>query len=169
VLLFVLAASLFYLGSKRRMLAIVGVLASVTALSVLWSVQQATMAIQPEARLAPAGSAAPLEPRLAYLQQCGDEIPYVLEGQTSGLLFRQLRDEGFQLATPIATRVSNGTVDMQQLCKTYDSLRREHRKTNIVLQNYTREADTTLRPYDFADLSDETVTTSYGLFVKSAK
>jgi hypothetical protein len=55
------------------------------------------------------------------------------------------------------------------LCKTYDSLRREHRKTNIVLQNYTREADTTLRPYDFADLSDETVTTSYGLFVKSAK
>lgn len=107
----------------------------------------------------------PLQPRLAYLRQCGDEIQYVFDGGTDGMLFRQLRDEGFQLTTTIPTRESDGTIDTKTLCQQYDALRRDHTKTDIVLQYYAKNDDETIRPYDYADLGEGI--SSYGLFVKS--
>lgn len=107
----------------------------------------------------------PLQPRLAYLRQCGDEIPYVFDGDTGGLLFRQLRDEGFQLAVTIPTRESDGTIDTRVLCSQYDALRRDHSRTDIVLQNYTRNEDGSIRPYETSDIGEGI--SSYGLFVKS--
>jgi hypothetical protein len=82
------------------------------------------------------------------------------------VLFRQLRDEGFRLAQPISTRVSDGSIDTAELCTAFDMLRRNHPKQNIVLQLYTTTADGTLRPYEFSDLGSDQVTSSYGLFVK---
>ena len=110
--------------------------------------------------------ATPLKPHIAYLQQCGDEIQYVFDGQTSGMLFRRYRDEGFQLAATIPTRESDGTMNLQTLCQEYDTLRRDHPSADIVLQYYTQQSDGTIRPYEFSDLEDDQVTTSYGLFVK---
>lgn len=109
----------------------------------------------------------PLQPKLAYLQACGDEVPYVFDGQTSGMLFRQLRDDGYKLAAVIPTRWSDGTINTTSMCQQYDTLRSGHSKNNIVLQDYTQEADGTIRPYDFSDIDNDNVTMSYGLFVKS--
>ncbi len=166
----ILAVSLFYAGRKKRVWPVAGVFASIVLLTILWNTQQvSTPKLPREGQMFMGGSAEPLKPRLAYLQQCGDEIPYVFEGQTSGMLFRQLRDEGYKLAAPIKTRVSDGTIDTAQLCSTYDALRRDQPKESIVLQNYTQTADGTIRPYDFSDISDQTVTSSYGFFVKTQK
>jgi len=109
----------------------------------------------------------PIQPHVAYLRQCGDEIQYVFDGKSDGMLFRQFRDEGFRLAAAISTRASDGTMDSRMLCQQYDSLRLDHPKKDIVLQYYTTQSDGTVRPYDFSDLQDDQVTTSYGLFVKS--
>jgi len=106
----------------------------------------------------------PLMPHMAYLQQCGDEIQYVFDGGTDGMLFRQLRDEGFQLAIAIPTRESDGTIDTKTLCQQYDVLRRDHSKSDIVLQYYAKNDDGTIRPYEFSDLGEGI--SSYGLFVK---
>jgi hypothetical protein len=108
----------------------------------------------------------PLAPQLAYLQQCGDEIPYAFDSQTNGMLFRHLRDQGFLLATPIPTRMSDGTLGTSELCHQYDTLRAKHAKQDIVLQLYAQAADGTPRVYDFSDIQNADVTSSYGLFVK---
>jgi hypothetical protein len=106
--------------------------------------------------------AQPLQPRMAYLQQCGDEIQY---NSTDGMLFRQLRDQGFQLSAVIPTRESDGTIDVGTLCVQYDNLRRDHSAKDIVLQYYSRNDDGSIRAYDYTDLGEGRA--SYGLFVKS--
>lgn len=127
-------------------------------------VQRANMAIPPESQIV--GSQTPIEPRLAYLQQCGDEIPYVFDGNSSGMLFRSLRDEGYVLATPIKTMESNGSMSIDELCQQYDTLRQTHAKKDVVLQFYTVQADGTPRTYDFSDIGNDDVTSTFGLFVK---
>lgn len=134
-----------------------------TAMNGWLPAQQETAITQP-------GAIVPTEPvraQLAYLRQCGDEIPYVFDGATGGMLFRRLRDQGFRLAVPIATRWTDGTIDVAELCRQYDALRRNHATSDIVLQGYTQEADGTIRPYDFSDIENQQVTSGYGLFVKS--
>lgn len=106
----------------------------------------------------------PYEPHIAYLRQCGDEIQYVFDGGTDGLLFRQLRDKGFELQATIPTRESDGTIDTKALCQQYDALRRDHPKESIVLQYYAQNDDGTIRAYDYGDLGEGI--SSYGLFVK---
>ena len=167
VLFAALATVLFYILRKKRPWPLLGAFVSVLSLLILWNVQQANMPkTPPEGQTFVGGSAQPLKPRLAYLQQCGDEIPYVFEGQTSGMLFRQLRDDGYKLVAPIKTRVSDGTIDTAQLCTTYDVLRREHATQRIVLQMYTQASDGIVLPYNFSDIQDGAVTSSYGFFVK---
>jgi hypothetical protein len=107
----------------------------------------------------------PIQPRLAYLRQCGDEIQYVFDGSTDGMLFRQLRDEGFSLSVTIPTRESDGKIDTKTLCQQYDVLRRDHAKADIVLQYYAKNEDGTIRPYEYSDLGEGI--SSYGLFVRA--
>lgn len=145
----------------------IGIVASLCLILLVWQTQLVTPIPPPETSRFSNSNTAPLHPRLAYLQQCGDEIPYVFDNETNGMLFRQLRDQGFQLGTPIQTRMSDGTIDTTQLCSAYDALRRDHPKQNVVLQMYTTTADGTLRPYDFSDIQNQTVSSNYGLFVKS--
>lgn len=162
------AAALFQLvRARRQMASVLGVFVCVCLIASLWTMQRSDAAIPSDSRIVTGNQAAPLQPHMAYLQQCGDEIPYVFDVSTGGTLFRQLRDEGFQLAQPIATRVSDGTLSTSELCTQYDVLRTKHPKSDVILQYYTQTADGTLRPYDFSDIEDAQVTSSYGLFVKS--
>ncbi|QQS69332.1 hypothetical protein IPP75_05480 [Candidatus Saccharibacteria bacterium] len=145
----------------------IGIVASLCLILLVWQTRLVTPIPPPKSSRFSNSNTAPLHPRLAYLQQCGDEIPYVFDNETNGMLFRQLRDQGFQLGVPIQTRMSDGTIDTTQLCSAYDALRRDHPKQNVVLQMYTTTADGTLRPYDFGDIQNQTVNSNYGLFVKS--
>jgi uncharacterized membrane protein len=167
-LLFVLVAMAAWRLRQKKHRFVYGavLLASFAFALMLQNVQSTNLAVLPESRVLTGSAAAPLRSKIAYLQQCGDEIPYVFDGQTGGMLFRQLRDEGFRLAQPISTRVSDGSIDTAELCTAFDMLRRNHPKQNIVLQLYTTTADGTLRPYEFSDLGSDQVTSSYGLFVK---
>lgn len=166
VLLLVVAFAAARLRRGTRM-PIYGLIActALFMLFALWQMQRASTLPPAASQVITATKA--LHPRVAYLQQCGDEIPYVFDNETNGMLFRQLRDQGFQLGTPIQTRMSDGTIDTTQLCSAYDELRRDHPKQNVVLQMYTTTADGTLRPYDFGDIQNQTVSSNYGLFVKS--
>ncbi|MBL8031209.1 MAG: hypothetical protein JNK33_02710 [Candidatus Doudnabacteria bacterium] len=151
---------------KHRFVYGLVLLSSVVFALLLQNTQSTNLTIPPESKVITGSAAAPLRSKIAYLQQCGDEIPYVFDGQTNGMLFRQLRDDGFQLVEPLKTRVSDGSIDTTELCTAYDRLRRDHPKQNIVLQLYTTTADDTLRPYEFSDIGNSQVTSSYGLFAK---
>ncbi|MBL8122391.1 hypothetical protein JNM87_06630 [Candidatus Saccharibacteria bacterium] len=161
------AALLQLVRGQRRLASGLAVFVCTCLVASLWMLQRADEAIPPTSRIISGSQAAPLQSHMAYLQQCGDEIPYVFDTSTSGTLFRQLRDDGFRLAQPITTRVSDDTLSTPELCSQYDVLRTKHAKNDVVLQYYTQTADGTLRPYHFSDIEDARVTSSYGLFVKS--
>lgn len=146
------------LHRKHRLPFILAVVACACFIAVLWQAQQQAIAT----RSSWVANTQPLMPRLAYLQQCGDEIPYVFDSQTAGMLFRQLRDEGFVLTTEVPTNY--GHPDGKQLCTMYDQLRQKYARDTIVLQLYTKQEDGTPRTYMFSDAEDNTG--SYGFFVK---
>lgn len=164
VLLLIVSMLLLRLRRKRRLPFALALFGCGFLLLCLYTVQKQ---ITPDYAMAQNVSmqTKPIQPRLAYLRQCGDEIQYVFDGNTDGMLFRQLRDQGFLLATEIPTRESDGTIDTSTLCQQYDMLRRNHKSTDIVLQYYARNEDGTIRSYDYSDLGEGI--SSYGLFVKS--
>lgn len=163
VLLFVIAVLVLRLRrSKYRLPFTLVLLACIFFLTALWQTQQQIFATQMTNQATWVTNAQPLTPRLAYLQQCGDEIPLVDNQQTAGMLFRQFRDEGFVLAVEIPTNYAHP--DLKELCIQYDKLRKSYAKGDIILQLYTKQADGTLRPYMYSDARENTA--AYGFFVK---
>lgn len=161
--LFLLASILLLrLIKPKRQIAAYILVATLFALVGLWQVQRQEIKTRTTFASSQTVSASPLVPRLAYLRQCGDEIPYAFDSQTSGLLFRKLRDEGYTLASTIPT--SYGYPDLQMLCGQYDRLRTTYKQGNVVLQLYTQRTDGTIRVYKFSDLASNK--SSYGFFVK---
>ncbi len=165
--LFLLVSVLAFRMRQKGRVALYGIIifASVCLSVAIWQTQRINT-VPPGAQAMSNQRVEPLAPQLAYLQQCGDGIPYAFDSQTNGMLFRQLRDQGFLLATPIPTRMSDGTLDTPELCHQYDTLRAKHAKQDIVLQLYAQAADGTPRVYDFSDFQNSDVTSSYGLFVR---
>ena len=163
VLFFIVAMLLLRLRNPRHRLAFsLTTLACLFLLAIIWQVQQGSMANTIAFQSQQSSNAQPLEPRLAYLQQCGDEIQYVFDNRTAGMLFHQLRDDGFTLAASLPTKY--GHPDLKQLCIEYNRLRSNHPATSIVLQSYAIDNNETLRPSDFHDTTNNTWI--YGFFVK---
>lgn len=152
---------LLLLRAKRRLLLVLLILVSAFVAGIMMQAQRQIMSFVTANPTAVNFAAQPLKPRLAYLQQCGDEIPYVFDNQTAGMQFRQLRDDGFVLATELPTNY--GQPDLKQLCIAYDKLRQTHAKNTIVLQLYTHQKNGALRPYMYSDMDDNTA--AYGFFV----
>lgn len=163
VLFLVLAISLvLFHRAKHKVTIIAAILVCSFALSSLWQLQRQATETRIALKTSWMRNTTPLEPHLAFLQQCGDEIQYSFDNQTAGMLFHSLRDDGFVLTAELSTNY--GHPDLKQLCIEYNRLRDNHPAASIVLQNYVREADGRLRPYMFSDANDDT--SKYGLFVK---
>lgn len=164
VLFFAVAVLVLRLRVKKHRLPFaLATLACLFFLGALWQAQQQTIETRMSINTQYMANTKPLEPRLSYLQQCGDEIPYVFDNWTAGMLFRQFRDDGFVLAAELPTNY--GHPDLNELCVQYDILRKNHAKGDIILQLYTKQADGTLRPYMFSDARYNTA--AYGFFVQT--
>lgn len=137
-------------------------LACVFSFATLWQAQRQVIEQRVMIKNSYVAGTEPLKPRLAYLQQCGDEINYVFDDKTRGMLFRSLRDQGFAMTIEIPTNY--GHPDLKLLCIEYDKLRKNHDASDIVLQLATKQSDGTLRPYMFSDMNDNTAV--YGFYTR---